>query len=78
MKHSFTKMAQLLVCRSLAAILISGSEQESVLVQGPQMQPFACGERERERERSGAVYSVLRPSHFTHESREYFMPSEPL
>ena len=42
-------MAQLLVCRSLAAILISGSEQESVLVQGPQMQPFACGERERER-----------------------------
>ena len=40
-------MAQLLVCRSLAAILISGSEQESVLVQGPQMQPFACGERER-------------------------------
>ena len=76
MKHSFTKMAQLLVCRSLAAILISGSEQESVLVQVPQMQPFACGERERER--SGAVYSVLRPSHFTHESREYFMPSEPL
>ena len=51
-------MAQLLVCRSLAAILISGSEQESVLVQGPQMQPFACGEKREVRGRVLCIEAI--------------------